>query len=56
MATTDATNSPPTNPFRALLDPKGSALFWIALASILGLLLVTGQLKVQAALSAQKGK
>lgn len=56
MATTDATNSSPDNPLRALLDPRDSALFWIGLASVLGLLLVTGQLKVQAAVSARKGK
>lgn len=56
IATTDATNSSPDNPLRALLDPRDSALFWIGLAAILGLLLVTGQLKVSAAVAAKTSK
>jgi hypothetical protein len=56
MATTEATHSPPDNPLRALLDPRNSAIFWVALAAIIGLVAVTGQLKVSAALSAKGGK
>lgn len=44
------------NPFAALIDPRGSAVFWIALAAVLGLAMVSGQLKVSAALKARGGK
>lgn len=54
-ATTEATLQPASTPLRALLDPKGSAIFWIALAAVLGLVLVTGQLKVSAALKGRAG-
>ncbi len=47
---------PPSNALAALLDPRGSAIFWIALFLILGLLLVTGQIKVDAALGSRVGK
>ena len=49
IASTEATLRPSSGA-RALLDPKGSALFWVGLAAVLGLSLVTGQLKVSAAL------
>jgi hypothetical protein len=54
-ASTEATLLPSTG-VHGLLDPKGSALFWIGLAAVLGLVLVTGQLKVSAALRARGGK
>ncbi|HEY2936750.1 MAG TPA: hypothetical protein VGJ25_09120 [Gaiellaceae bacterium] len=50
VATTRVQNAPSHNPIKALLDPQGSAIFWIALAALLGLVLVTGQLKIQGAL------
>jgi len=54
-ATTEATLLPSEGAM-GLLDPKGSPLFWIGLAAILGLVLVTGQLKVSAALRARGGR
>jgi hypothetical protein len=48
--------NPPDNPLAALLDPKGSPIFWIALFSILGLVLVTGQIRVEGALGSRVGK
>lgn len=54
-ASTEATLLPAEG-FRGLLDPKGSPLFWIGLAAVLGLVIVTGQLKVSAALRARGGK
>lgn len=54
-ASTEATLLP-SEGFHGLLDPKGSPLFWIGLAAVLGLVLVTGQLKVSAALRARGGK
>lgn len=56
IATTEATLQPSPSPLRALTDPKGSALFWIGLAAILGLVMVTGQLKVSAALKGGVGR
>jgi hypothetical protein len=56
VATTRQRNSPPENPLRALVDPHGSAIFWIALAAILGLVLVTGQVRVEAALGGRAGR
>jgi hypothetical protein len=57
---TTAVNSPGNQPPRAaamaLLDPKGSAIFWIAAAAVLGLVLVTGQVKIEAALSGRGGR
>jgi hypothetical protein len=47
---------PPENVIRALLDPHGSAIFWVALAAILGLVLVTGQVRVEAALGGRAGR
>jgi hypothetical protein len=46
----------PSEGLMGLFDPKGSPLFWIGLAAILGLVLVTGQLKVSAALRARGGR
>jgi hypothetical protein len=54
-ASTEATLLPASG-FNGLLDPKGSALFWIGLAAVLGLVIVTGQLKVSAALRARGGR
>jgi hypothetical protein len=56
VATTRQRNAPPENPLRALVDPHGSAIFWIALAAILGLILVTGQVRVEAALGGRAGR
>lgn len=56
IATTRARNEPPLNPIKALVDPHSSAIFWIAAASILGLILVTGQVKVEAALGGRAGR
>lgn len=55
FASTEATLLP-SEGVMGLLDPKGSPLFWIGLAAILGLVLVTGQLKVSAALRARGGR
>ena len=46
VATTRTQAPPPTNPLKALLDPSGSAIFWIAVAAILGLAMVAGQLSI----------
>ncbi len=56
IATTGVRDQPPSNPIMALLDPKGSAIFWIALAAVLGLIIVTGQVKIEAALGGRAGK
>ena len=56
IATTRVQNEPPSNPFRALLDPTHSAIFWIGLAALLGLIMVTGQFRIQAALGGRAGK
>lgn len=53
IATTNATVRPGA---RGLLDPRGSALFWVGLAAVLGLILVSGQLKVSAVLNGRGGK
>lgn len=54
-ASTEATLEPAEG-LRALLDPQGSALFWIGLAAVLGLVFVTGQLKVSAVLRGGGGR
>ncbi|HEY8775799.1 MAG TPA: hypothetical protein VIM33_04875 [Gaiellaceae bacterium] len=46
----------PSNAFAAMLDPRGSAIFWIALFAILGLILVTGQIKVEGAVGSRVGR
>lgn len=57
-ATTDADDyeETPSSPVRALLDPRGSAIFWVALAALLGLVLLTGQVKLEAAVGGRAGK
>lgn len=47
---------PPRTAVRALADPQGSAIFWIAAAAILGLILITGRLRVEAALGGRAGR
>lgn len=47
---------PPPNALKALTDPRGSAIFWIAIAAILGLAMVSGQLAVSAKVKARGGK
>lgn len=54
IATTDYRTPPPAGA-RSLIDPNG-AMFWIAAAAVLGLILVTGQLHVEAALGLRGGK
>lgn len=51
-----STLKPPENAARALIDPKGSAIFWVAAFAVLGLAMVSGQLKVSAAVKARGGK
>ena len=41
---------------RGLIDPHGSAIFWIGVAAVLGLVLVSGQLRVEAALGGRAGR
>lgn len=55
-ASSAATLEPPTSALRALTDPKGSAIFWLGAAAVLGLVLVTGQIRVQAALGSRVGR
>lgn len=52
VATTDVRDEPPMSALRALTDPHGSAIFWLAAAALLGLVMVTGQFRIQAALGA----
>lgn len=56
MATTRVRNDPPLNPVKALLDPSGSAIFWIGLAAVAGLLLVSGQIHLDAKLGGRAGR
>jgi hypothetical protein len=56
MTTTRVQNTVPDNPLKALTDPHGSAIFWLGLAALLGLVLVTGQFKVQAAVGGRAGR
>lgn len=51
-----STLQPPDSAARALIDPRGSAIFWVAVAAVLGLAMVSGQLKVSAAVKARGGK
>ena len=46
IATTRASLAVPSNPLKALIDPQGSAIFWIALAAVFGLLMVHGQAQI----------
>lgn len=56
MTSTEQSLEPPPSALHAIADPRGSAIFWIAAAAVLGLILVTGQFKVQAALGARAGR
>lgn len=47
---------PSHNALANLVDPKGSAIFWVAVAAVLGLAMVSGQLKISAAVKARGGK
>jgi hypothetical protein len=57
---TTAVNSPgnetPHSALAAITDPKTSAIFWIALAGVLGLVLVTGQVRFEAAAASRVGR
>lgn len=55
-ATAQAPLQPSHNAAKNLLDPKGSAIFWVAVFAALGLAMVSGQLKVSAALNARGGR
>ena len=46
----------PATGLKGLLDPRGSAIFWVVVAAVLGLAMVSGQLKVSAALNGRGGK
>lgn len=56
VATTRVQNEPATSPVKALVDPHGSAIFWIALAALLGLVLISGQSRVELALGGRVGR
>jgi hypothetical protein len=56
VATTRVRNDTPLNPVKALLDPSGSAIFWIALAAVLGLILISGQVRLDAKLGGRAGR
>jgi hypothetical protein len=56
VASTRVQNESPMNPLAALVDPSHSAIFWIGLAALLGLVMVTGQFRIQAALGGRAGK
>jgi hypothetical protein len=49
VATTRVQNAPANGALGGLLDPHGSAIFWVFLASLLGLLLVEGNFRIQTA-------
>jgi hypothetical protein len=55
-ATTETQLAAPPKAHQALLDPKGSAIFWIAAAAVLGLVLISGQVRVEAALGGRAGR
>ena len=44
--------APPANAGQALLDPRGSAIFWVFGAALLGLVMVTGQFAIAAKVAA----
>lgn len=56
IATTEVTMQPANSAARRILDPKGSAAFWIFLAAILGLVMMSGELKVAGALGGRVGR
>lgn len=43
------------SPTRGIVDPN-SAIFWLAVAAVLGLAIVSGELKLSAALKARGGR
>lgn len=49
------TLEPPHSAAAALTDPRNSAIFWVAAAAVLGLVLVTGQVRFEAAASSRLG-
>lgn len=56
IATTRVQNQPAGGAVGGLLDPHGSAIFWIALAALLGLVMVTGQARIEASLGGRAGR
>ena len=62
-ATAPTPNTPATSPvqpagtaWQAILDPKGSAIFWVALFGVLGLAMVSGQLAISAKVAGRGGR
>lgn len=51
-----STLQPHDNAAKALIDPRGSAIFWIAIFAVAGLAMVTGQLRFSGNLRARGGK
>lgn len=51
-----STLAPSTSAVKALTDPRGSAIFWITAAGILGLGLVSGELSIRERLRVGKHK
>ena len=51
-----STLAPHSNAAKALIDPKGSAIFWIAIAGAAGLAMVSGQLAISAKVKSRAGK
>ena len=51
-----STLKPHDNAAKALIDPRGSAIFWVAVAAALGLAMVSGQLAVSAKVKTRAGK
>ena len=47
---------PAPNALHALVDPRGSAIFWILAGAILGLVMVQGQLSIAGKLKTRAGK
>lgn len=56
IATTRVQNDVPSSPVKALLDPSGSAIFWIGLAALVGLFMVSGELSIAAKLGGRAGR
>jgi hypothetical protein len=48
--------SPPLNPARALVDPKGSAIVWVGAAALIGLMMVSGRIAIEAAVGGRVGR
>ncbi len=47
---------PPFSALHALTDPRNSAIFWVAAAALIGLVLVTGQVRFEAAAASRLGR